>query len=651
MAVLSLAWLAAVGFSETVEVLVVAGGGGGGGGGETGGPSGAYGGGGAGGVRHDTAYALGTGVGIAVIVGSGGAHDANGGDSSFGTFSALGGGAGGKTIAVPGNGGSGGGGNYLNGGYYNGSYHGSPGTGAAGQGYGGGWGYTDGVSYGVGGGGGGAGGIGGGQITSGNPAGDGGIGVAYSITGTSVYYGGGGGGGGDHRQSYATGGSGGLGGGGSGATSSGGTGAAGTANTGGGGGGGGYNGTGGAGGSGVVIIRYAGLPRATGGTITQSGGYTIHAFTTSGTFLPDADETLPYTTGFEVSEGYIAGSLNAQGGWTLLQGAADVSDAEHSAGTRGLILQSGANPAIVALAFADTNAPNITYLDLDARPVAAANALGSSLIQTPVAKVGFKIAGTLGEVHGFDGVGANQWVASGHRFALNSSNRASDWLRLTLRLDYLAKKWDLYADGLLVEYDLAFTDNSETYFRQLSLYGVTTAPSHLDSIYVGGANPLFTDADNDGMEDAWESTSGLSTSADDRNGNLDGDAYTNIEEYYAGTKPNNADVTQPGQPTSLINANQSQTTIDLTWTGSTDTGAGTPGIAGYNIYRNGVKVNASPVTTTTYQDTGLTALTNYSYTVCAVDLAGNVSDPSAAFSVSTQGYSTTGTFEVFTPLQ
>jgi hypothetical protein len=33
-----------------------------------------------------------------------------------------------------------------------------------------------------------------------------------------------------------------------------------------------------------VIVRYAGTPKASGGTITQSGGYTYHTFTTSGTF-------------------------------------------------------------------------------------------------------------------------------------------------------------------------------------------------------------------------------------------------------------------------------------------------------------------------------------------------------------------------------
>lgn len=39
-----------------------------------------------------------------------------------------------------------------------------------------------------------------------------------------------------------------------------------------------------AGGSGVVIIRYLGAQVATGGTVTSSGGYTIHTFTSTGTF-------------------------------------------------------------------------------------------------------------------------------------------------------------------------------------------------------------------------------------------------------------------------------------------------------------------------------------------------------------------------------
>jgi hypothetical protein len=105
-------------------------------------------------------------------------------------------------------------------------------------------------------------------------------------------YGGGGGGGSDR---FAPGlglppGAGGAGGGGTGGSPTGPV--AGAANTGGGGGGGGWDSVpvnGAAGGSGVVIIAYpTGSMTATGGTITTSGGNTIHTFTSDGTFIRTA---------------------------------------------------------------------------------------------------------------------------------------------------------------------------------------------------------------------------------------------------------------------------------------------------------------------------------------------------------------------------
>jgi hypothetical protein len=40
----------------------------------------------------------------------------------------------------------------------------------------------------------------------------------------------------------------------------------------------------GAGGSGIVIITYPGSQRGSGGTVTSSGGNTIHTFNSSGTY-------------------------------------------------------------------------------------------------------------------------------------------------------------------------------------------------------------------------------------------------------------------------------------------------------------------------------------------------------------------------------
>lgn len=108
---------------------------------------------------------------------------------------------------------------------------------------------------------------------------NGGSGTSSSITGSAVTYGGGGSGGGSSTA-------GGSGGGGAGSGSSGGSvGGNGTNGLGGGGGGGTSTGGGGSSGSGIVILRYlTGTAVATGGTITTSGSYTIHSFTSNGTF-------------------------------------------------------------------------------------------------------------------------------------------------------------------------------------------------------------------------------------------------------------------------------------------------------------------------------------------------------------------------------
>lgn len=91
-----------------------------------------------------------------------------------------------------------------------------------------------------------------------------------------------------------------------------------------------------------------------------------------------------------------------------------------------------------------------------------------------------------------------------------------------------------------------------------------------------------------------------------------------------------ADVLAPTVPTNLAATAASQSQINLSWTASTDN----VGVAGYRVYRGGVLVG-STTTGTTYQDTGLTASTSYSYTVRAYDAAGNQSADSTIASATT----------------
>ena len=84
-----------------------------------------------------------------------------------------------------------------------------------------------------------------------------------------------------------------------------------------------------------------------------------------------------------------------------------------------------------------------------------------------------------------------------------------------------------------------------------------------------------------------------------------------------------ADIQAPSVPTGVTASAQSETSIRVTWTASTDN----VGVTGYKVYRNGSQVGTS--TTTSYTDTGLTPSTTYSYTVSAYDAAGNNSAASS----------------------
>ena len=52
--------------------------------------------------------------------------------------------------------------------------------------------------------------------------------------------------------------------------------------------------------------------------------------------------------------------------------------------------------------------------------------------------------------------------------------------------------------------------------------------------------PPVLDTDADGMSDKWELAHGLNPNANDANGDLDGDGFTNTQEYAAGTDPANS---------------------------------------------------------------------------------------------------------------
>ena len=90
-------------------------------------------------------------------------------------------------------------------------------------------------------------------------------------------------------------------------------------------------------------------------------------------------------------------------------------------------------------------------------------------------------------------------------------------------------------------------------------------------------------------------------------------------------------------PGGLAVAGSSATSITLNWNAAN-------GATGYNVYRNGSKVNGAALASTGYTDSGLAAATSYSYQVSALGNGGVESARSAAVSGSTSaGFACTAT--------
>lgn len=97
------------------------------------------------------------------------------------------------------------------------------------------------------------------------------------------------------------------------------------------------------------------------------------------------------------------------------------------------------------------------------------------------------------------------------------------------------------------------------------------------------------------------------------------------------------DTSAPSVPAGLTATVASSTQINLNWAASTDNVA----VTGYKIYRNSVQI--ATTTGVSYNNSGLTPATTYSYAVAAYDAAGNTSGQSSQVSATTFATSTPDT--------
>jgi hypothetical protein len=97
------------------------------------------------------------------------------------------------------------------------------------------------------------------------------------------------------------------------------------------------------------------------------------------------------------------------------------------------------------------------------------------------------------------------------------------------------------------------------------------------------------------------------------------------------TTPACPDTTPPSVPTGLNKTLLKCDKVSIAWNASTDD----VGVTAYRVYRNGVLIATVAAPTTSYTDTTVAAETTYTYTVSAVDAAGNESAQSSGLTVTT----------------
>ena len=144
-----------------------------------------------------------------------------------------------------------------------------------------------------------------------------------------------------------------------------------------------------------------------------------------------------------------------------------------------------------------------------------------------------------------------------------------------------------------------------------------------DAVARGSINPADYLIDVEAGYEIWQGGQGLGTNSF---------SVTTT----AGSGTGGGDTTAPSVPSNLAVSGVTASSASLSWSASTDN----VGVAGYRVYRNGTQVGTS--TGTTFTDTGLSASTQYKYTVAAYDAAGNVSSQSSSVTATTSASSSGG---------
>ncbi|MEI8122556.1 MAG: hypothetical protein WCI20_10925, partial [bacterium] len=252
--------------------------------------------------------------------------------------------------------------------------------------------------------------------------------------------------------------------------------------------------------------------------------------------LSNAFMRMPFLEDFE-TPAVTNGALGGQNGWVSerLAGALVQRNTTFE-GTQALGLSSN---GAVSHVVASSGAP-VVWCDLRARPVFR-SLEGFPVVGSNEASAFYiNTTGVLVVCSG--AAGTQRWEAVSGAGPVSTSQ----WIRLTVCLDYVNRTWSLWLAGVRVARDLTFA-NPVTEFCLTRISAPALSVGYLDQLAITTNEPPDLDDDGDGLPNAWERRYGLDPSdPDDGLADPDLDGLSNVEEYRQGTNPHDPDTDHDG---------------------------------------------------------------------------------------------------------
>lgn len=203
-------------------------------------------------------------------------------------------------------------------------------------------------------------------------------------------------------------------------------------------------------------------------------------------------------TSFETAQGYAAGTIHTQNGWTVSSGTAQVSTAKAYTGTQSVNLGAAASALLVNHVAYAGNVPGITgevYADMWVNPASfvtrgiAVN--GMDLYGGSSKRIFVIELGTDGNIKAYNGssaVNISTWTAN-------------TWVRISVKMDFAVEKYKVAINGVTHATEFAFREvytpaasgtrvavTKEYHslrFNHLADANVATSDAAFDDIYVG----------------------------------------------------------------------------------------------------------------------------------------------------------------------